>query len=113
MQVPMASQNGYMFQPTFPSDSHALLKHPLYTKPVLGMSNTKLTKTQSVPSTQSTEKKRHVNQRIVMPWGQCTERSPTWCRECKAETVIGYGRRKLAEVMLEGHSKTNTILTNR
>lgn len=103
----MANRNDYLFLPTFTSASPMLLiKYLLYAEPVLGPGDTEMTKTRSLPLKRfplSTVRKNvHTNHHTTVQRGQCTQRSPSRCRRCRAES-----QRLCGEEACRGHSKTD------
>lgn len=74
----------------------------------------RLTKTQSLPLKNSIQwEEQTCKSTDCSALGKGTQRSPTRWRRPKAESVINCVGRELPEVLLDGHSKTNTILPNR
>lgn len=104
---PMANRNDYLFLPTFTSASPMLLiKYLLYAEPVLGPGDTEMTKTWSLPLKRfplgTVRKNVHTNHHTTVQRGQCTQRSPSRCRRCRAES-----ERLCGEEACRGHSKTD------
>lgn len=103
---PMANWNDYLFPPTFTSASPMLFIkyavcwacawHWWYRDDQDTISALKEV------FTQNSEENQIHQPHVTVQWGQCTQRSPSRCRRCRAETVSDCG-----EEACRGHSKTD------